>query len=1289
MYPERHVTVHLETTGQGGAGEDDHSAVPTTIRFAVEDTQRTFTFEAAQDSLDDDDESVKVALGTLPAGLSEGTNPSTVISITDDDDPAVTVSFEHGAYTVAETDDPATTEVQENRAAIKVKLSTDPERTVTIPVTRTNQDRTSNQDYSGVPENLTFNAGDTERTIIFSATADALDDNGESVTLGFGTDLPEGVSQSGTTQTVVSITDDDADGVTINPPRLSVNEDGNNTYTVVLDTEPTQDVTVTVNDPTDNTGVTADPDSLTFTPQDWNAPQTVTVSAAQDDNAVDETAVVTHTVEGYTGMPTAEDVHITVVDDAPRSLTAAFAQGSHAVDEGDSVTLRVRLNTDPKRTVRIEITKENQGGATPPDHSGVPIRVTFRRGDTKKEIAFAATQDTYDDDDESVTLGFGPLPPGVTAGTPDETTVSITDDDVPPVSVAFEQSHYTALEGDDTSTMGVKENEVTIKVILSADPERTITVRITKVEQDGATSADYSGVPASVEFAPGETEQTITFAATDDGDNDDGESVKLGFENLPDRVSAGTNSETVISITDDDLTPVEVSFEQPEYTVAEGSGITVNVRLNQDPGRTLSIPITTTNQGGASTADHRGVPTSLEFSPGDTEKSITFNAEEDSDNDDGESVKLGFGSTLPDGVSASGTTETTVNITDDDVPSVAVSFEQDTYTVLEGNTVSVNVKLDQTPERTVTIPITKANQNGAEDSDYSIVPSNVTFDSGETEKNIAFAATDDDADDDGESVRLGFGTMPTGVSAGTPRESTVNITDDDLPTLTVSFEQPTHTVRETDDTSTTELRENEVTVRVTLSAAPERRVLINLNRHDQHGATQADYDFAPICFCVDFASDETQDTITLTMKHDNIDDRGESVRITMASLPARVSFGTNSETTVNIEDDDAAGVTVDPVRLSVNEGSTNTYTVVLHTEPTADVTVTIHDPTDNTDVTAEPSSLTFTDQDWNMEQTVSVAAAQDDNAGDENATITHTVAGYAEVATAADVTVAVADDAPASLMVSFDQENYTVDEGDTVTLRVRLNVDPNRTVQIPITTTNQDGATVPDYSGVPTSITFRRGETEKEITFEAAQDTIDDDGESVTLGFGQMPTGVSVGTTSQVTVRITDDDVPQVDASFSAATYTAPEGGSVEVKVTLNQAPERQLVILIDKANQGETSDSDYSGVPEDLTFEATDTEKTFTFAAADDDEDDDGESVKLTLSTFHTGVSAGRHIQAVVNVTDSDVPTVTVSFKESSYTVHEGDTVTVTLELSADPERSVEIPILRADQGSTTSADH
>ena len=285
-----------------------------------------------------------------------------------------------------------------------------------------------------------------------------------------------------------------------------------------------------------------------------------------------------------------------------------------------------------------------------------------------------------------------------------------------------------------------------------------MTIPLTATGQGGATASDYS-VPSSVVFNAGDTEKEITFQATPDAVDDDGESVKLGFgSSLPARITTGSPAETTVSITDDDVPSVTVSFEQPSYTVAEGGTVEVKVILSADPERTVTIPLLRVNQGGADSSDYSGVPQSVVFNSGDTEKSFDFEAIDDAANDDGESVKVSFGS-LPDQVSAGTHSGTTVSITDDDVPSVTVSFEETSYTVGEGNTIVVKVVLSADPERTVTIPLTKTNQGGATASDYS-VPSSVVFDSGDTEKTFSFSATQDTADDDGESVKLGFGNIP-------------------------------------------------------------------------------------------------------------------------------------------------------------------------------------------------------------------------------------------------------------------------------------------------------------------------------------------------------------------------------------------------------------------------------------------------------------------------------------------------------------------------------------------------
>ena len=71
-------------------------------------------------------------------------------------------------------------------------------------------------------------------------------------------------------------------------------------------------------------------------------------------------------------------------------------------------------------------------------------------------------------------------------------------------------------------------------------------------------------------FNTGETSKTFTFTADDDTVDDDGESVKLTFGALPDRVSEGTQDETTVSIGDDDDPYVDVQFGAATYSADEG-----------------------------------------------------------------------------------------------------------------------------------------------------------------------------------------------------------------------------------------------------------------------------------------------------------------------------------------------------------------------------------------------------------------------------------------------------------------------------------------------------------------------------------------------------------------------------------------------------------------------------------------------------------------------------------------------------------------------------------------------
>ena len=197
---------------------------------------------------------------------------------------------------------------------------------------------------------------------------------------------------------------------------------------------------------------------------------------------------------------TTTEVTFDITDDDDPQVTVSFGAGAYTVAEGGTQAVTVTLSADPERTVDIPLVATYEGGATAADYSGVPASLTFDAGVLLKTITFTATQDTEDDDDERVLLAFASLPDRVSAGTTNQVTFDITDDDDPQVTVSFGQAAYTVAEGE----------TVTVRVTLSADPERTVAILLTATNQ-GATSADYSGVPASLTFNTGETLKTIPF----------------------------------------------------------------------------------------------------------------------------------------------------------------------------------------------------------------------------------------------------------------------------------------------------------------------------------------------------------------------------------------------------------------------------------------------------------------------------------------------------------------------------------------------------------------------------------------------------------------------------------------------------------------------------------------------------------------------------------------------------------------------------------------------------------
>ena len=658
--PERPLVIPLSVSGTATVTAD-FSGVPGSVRFGVSDTSVSFTVTTVDDVVDDDAETVVVALGALPAGVTAAAPAETVVTIVDDDDPMVSVSFGSGTYSVAEG----------SSVVVAVSLSEAPKREVVVPLAVSGT-ATAVTDFSGVPGSVTFGVSDTSVSFTVTTVGDTLDDDAETVVVALGA-LPAGVTATAPAETVVTIVDDDDPMVSVSfgSGTYSVAEGSSVVVAVALSEAPKREVVVplavsgTATAVTDFSGV---PGSVTFGVSDTSVSFTVTtVGDTLDDDAETVVVALGALPAGVTATAPAETV-VTIVDDDDPMVSVSFGSGTYSVAEGSSVVVAVALSEAPKRQVVVPLAVSGTATAVT-DFSGVPGSVTFGVSDTSVSFTVTTVGDTLDDDAETVVVALGALPAGVTATAPAETVVTIVDDDDPMVSVSFGSGTYSVAEG----------SSVVVGLALSEAPERQVVVPLA-VSGTATAVTDFDGVPGSVTFGVSDTSVSFTVTTVGDTLDDDAETVVVALGALPAGVTATAPAETVVTIVDDDDPMVSVSFASATYSVAEGSSVVVAVALSEAPERQVVVPLAVSGTATAVT-DFSGVPGSVTFGVSDTSVSFTVTTVDDMVDDDAETVVVALGA-LPAGVTATAPAETVVTIVDPRPPREQVDVADGTVVTI-------------------------------------------------------------------------------------------------------------------------------------------------------------------------------------------------------------------------------------------------------------------------------------------------------------------------------------------------------------------------------------------------------------------------------------------------------------------------------------------------------------------------------------------------------------------------------------------------------------------------------
>ncbi|CAD5953597.1 DUF4347 domain-containing protein [Planktothrix agardhii] len=329
-------TLDLALTGTASAA-DFTGTIPTQITIPDGSNTGQVTITVNNDLLAEGTETATLTISNPSTGIALGT--TTNQSVTINDNPGITVTPTTGL----------TTTEAGGTANFTVVLNSQPTADVTIPLTSSNTaEGTVNQ------SSLTFTSANwnVAQTVTVTGIDDSVDDGdiAYNIVTVAATSTDSNYSGVNASDVAVTNTDNDTKGITVTPTTgLTTTEAGGKaTFTVVLNSQPTADVTIPLTSSNTAEG-TIDKTSLTFTTANWNTPQTVTVTGVDD--LIDDgdiaynivTATATSTDSNYSGV-NASDVAVTNTDNDTKGITVTPTTGLTTTEAGGKATFTVVLN---------------------------------------------------------------------------------------------------------------------------------------------------------------------------------------------------------------------------------------------------------------------------------------------------------------------------------------------------------------------------------------------------------------------------------------------------------------------------------------------------------------------------------------------------------------------------------------------------------------------------------------------------------------------------------------------------------------------------------------------------------------------------------------------------------------------------------------------------------------------------------------------------------------------------------------------------------------------------------
>ena len=1144
------------------------------------------------------------------------------------------------------------------------------ECTVTVRVGHSSDSATEGTDYSTVND-FTIYMADQQRNnskeFTVTPTNDGSVEGTERIAVTASADYCGSVDSK-----YLHLTDDDGTTIALSASSTSVSEDASGTSVTVTATAATaQSAATTVNVEIGATG------TATYG-QDYSAAKSnfdISIPANSTTGTksftltpTDDTLVEGDETIGITGRSTGHSVtagSITLSDnDSAPSVNLSLDRSS--VSEGASgtvVTVSAAFSNSTlypsDKTVTVSV--GGSGTATSgTDYTAVSnFDITIKGGASSGSGTFTLTptNDTAVEGDE--TIGVSGTSTGLTVN---GATLTMTDNDSDTVTLSS-----------NTSSVAESGSKTTVTVTATANtaiPQaRTVTVAVGS-STDGATEGtDYATVDDfTITIAANATTGTGTFTLTPTQDTSAEGSESVGITGSGTLMAV---TGTSLNITDDDTRTIDLSVDKT--TVGEGDGattvtVTATAKSAVTEATKVTVSVGASGDGATEGTDYTTVADfDITIAANTTSKTGTFTLTptDDSTYEGDESVSV-TGSASPHTVNG-----TSLAIGNND--GIGITLTTSPTSVVEGAG-ATSVTVTATAAKTtlaaidVAVSVGKSTDTATEGTDYPTVKDfTLTIPKGKTKGTATFTLipnSDKKTSESDETISIDGSSSPHTVTGASLTLS--NATASNPITLSVSPASVGEAAGATTVTVTAKMKTSFV-------ASTDLTVTVGTS-----GSATSGTDYAAVSdITLTFAANSTTatGTFTLTPTNDSVVEPNETVWVDGTS-----SSGQVVGTSVTINDDDGAGITLSASPSSVSEGASGTTVTVTATPQNTSssartVTVAVGKTGD--------SAIEGTDYSTVSDFDITIAANAASQTGTFTLTPTQdtvvegseslTIAGSGTGLNVTGTSVSLTDDdtapavnlsvSPTSVTEGAKDTNLLLGSYKTVTVTATFSgsntYDHDKTVAVSVggsgsATSGTDYTAVSDFN-VKISAGQKSGTGTFQLT--ATDDSVYEGDE--TIGVASTSTGLTV---NSVDLTLADND----SAAVTVDDAEAEEGSDITFTVTLDNAVQGGLTVTPDFTDVTAVEGTDYDENTAALSFTGTANEtKTFTVSTTQDAvvETDETFTVGLTVSDAPSGVtSTDTGTGTIKAATGNNADEATLTINDAS--ADEGDSITFTVTL-------------------------